>query len=149
MISHHGLLLLEEVVLQHSYFADLSWYSCVWWPGESPDATCWILSFSQQPSSPAGSSEDEGKPPSLDGSSNDPPDDVFLMVTQQHWENKILWEVPYNPGPPITASGMNTCSAVKLEILKYCMKHDSIMRFKIPAPITSFPGPIQLSIACL
>ena len=115
----------------------------------SPDATCWILSFSQQPSSPAGSSEDEGKPPSLDGSSNDPPDDVFLMVTQQHWENKILWEVPYNPGPPITASGMNACSAVKLEILKYCMKHDSSMRFKIPAPITSFPGPIQLSIACL
>ena len=85
----------------------------------SPDATCWILSFSQQPSSPVGSSEDEGKPPSLDGSSNDPPDDVFLMVTQQHWENKILWEVPYNPGPPITASGMNTRSAVKLEILKY------------------------------
>ena len=104
--------------------------------------------LSQQPSSPAGSSEDEGKPPSLDGSSCDPPDDVFLMVTQQHWENKILWEVPYNPGPPITASGMDR-SGVKFKILKYCMKFDSSMRFKILAPITSFPGPIQLYIACL
>ena len=63
------------------------------------------LSHSQRPSSPPGSSEDEGKPPSLDGASYDPPEDAFLMVTQQHWENKILWEVPYNPGPPITGSG--------------------------------------------
>ena len=58
----------------------------------------------QQPSSPPDSSEDEGKPPSLDG--YEPPDDAFLMVTQQNWENKILWEVPYTPGPPITGTGI-------------------------------------------
>lgn len=70
------------------------------------------------------------------------------MVTQQHWENKILWEVPYNPGPPITASGMDR-SGVKLKILKYCMKLDSSMSLKILVPVTSFPDPIQLSIDCL
>lgn len=48
-------------------------------------------------------SDDEGKPPSEVGS--DVPDDVFLMVTQQAWENKILWDIPYTPGPPVTAQG--------------------------------------------
>ena len=52
---------------------------------------------------PASTSEDEGKPPSEVGS--DVPDDVFLMVTQQPWENKVLWDVPYTPGPPVTALG--------------------------------------------
>ena len=81
------------------------------------------LSFSQQPSSPASSSEDEGKPPSLDG--NDPPDDVFLMVTQQHWENKILWEVPYNPGPSITASGMELEILAPVWNLKYWLQYEA------------------------
>ena len=141
MISHHGLLQIIGgrgsaafivCTLQTSLGIEVS--------------GGWVLPvgffLSQQPSSPAGSSEDEGKPPSLDGSSCDPPDDVFLMVTQQHWENKILWEVPYNPGPPITASGMDR-SGVKFKILKYCcMKLDSSMRlFQLPrsqAP-SSFP----------
>lgn len=34
---------------------------------------------------------------------DDPPDDAFLMVTQEHWEDKILWDTPYTPGP---ASGI-------------------------------------------
>jgi len=78
---------------------------CTYCTNEVQNGKCKTLSHSQRPSSPPGSSEDEGKPPSLDGASYDPPEDAFLMVTQQHWENKILWEVPYNPGPPITGSG--------------------------------------------
>lgn len=45
--------------------------------------------------------ETEGK--IEDGS--DLPEDAFLMVTQQHWEDKILWEVPYTPGPAMTGAG--------------------------------------------
>lgn len=35
----------------------------------------------------------------------DTPKDAFLMVTQQHWEDKILWEVPYTPGPAVSGAG--------------------------------------------
>ena len=36
---------------------------------------------------------------------DDPPEDAFLMVTQQHWEDKILWGMPYTPGPAYTGAG--------------------------------------------
>ena len=36
---------------------------------------------------------------------DDPPEDAFLMVTQQHWEDKILWGMPYAPGPAYTGAG--------------------------------------------
>ena len=36
---------------------------------------------------------------------DDPPEDAFLMVTQQHWEDKILWDTPYTPGPAYTVAG--------------------------------------------
>lgn len=36
---------------------------------------------------------------------DDPPEDAFLMVTQQHWEDKILWDTPYTPGPTYTGAG--------------------------------------------
>lgn len=51
-------------------------------------------------------SEDEGKPPSLSGG-DDISDDAFLMVAQQPWENKILWDVPYSPGPPVNSVGQS------------------------------------------
>ena len=51
-----------------------------------------------------GKSEDEGNPLSLAGGDKIL-DDAFLMVAQQPWENKILWETPYNPGPPISSIG--------------------------------------------
>ena len=35
----------------------------------------------------------------------DIPDDAFLMVTQEHWENKILTDVPYTPSPAYTGVG--------------------------------------------
>ena len=50
-------------------------------------------------------SEDEGMPPPLDDNWVEPPDDAFLMVTQHHWENKILWEVPYSPGLSVSGAG--------------------------------------------
>ena len=31
----------------------------------------------------------------MDIAAYDPPSDAFLMVTQEHWEDKILWDVPY------------------------------------------------------
>ena len=39
---------------------------------------------------------------------DDPPEDAFLMVTQQHWEDKILWDTPYTPGPAYTGAGNRT-----------------------------------------
>ena len=52
-------------------------------------------------------SEDEGNPPSVLSQEGDPPDDAFLMVTQHSWENDVLWDVPYTPGPPVTGAGMH------------------------------------------
>lgn len=45
--------------------------------------------------------EEEGE----DQDDKDTPEDAFLMVTQEHWEDKILWDVPYTPGPPMTGAG--------------------------------------------
>ena len=39
------------------------------------------------------------------GGGQDTHEDAFLMVTQQHWEDKILWEVPYTPGPAVSGAG--------------------------------------------
>lgn len=36
---------------------------------------------------------------------NDTPEDAFLMVTQEHWEDKIMWDIPYTPGPAMTGAG--------------------------------------------
>ena len=33
------------------------------------------------------------------------PDEAFLMVAQEHWEDKILMDVPYTPSPPFTGVG--------------------------------------------
>ena len=44
------------------------------------------------------------------GCDDDPPEDAFLMVTQQHWEDKILWDTPYTPGPAYTGAGNSTTS---------------------------------------
>ena len=57
----------------------------------------------QAPSSPL-VSDDEGKPPSEDGGAVIP-DEAFLMVTQDNWESKILWDVPYSPNA--ATSGYN------------------------------------------
>ena len=38
------------------------------------------------------------------------PEDAFLMVTQERWEDKILWDVPYTPGPSITGAGKRSLS---------------------------------------
>lgn len=43
-------------------------------------------------------------PPSLAGD-NEVPDDAFLMVTQLPWENQIMWDCPYTPGPPASSFG--------------------------------------------
>ena len=39
------------------------------------------------------------------GDGQDTAEDAFLMVTQQHWEDKILWEIPYTPGPAVSGVG--------------------------------------------
>ena len=57
-----------------------------------------------QPPAADGVSEDEGMPPSLAGD-NEVPDDAFLMVTQLPWENQIIWDAPYTPGPPVSSVG--------------------------------------------
>lgn len=46
-------------------------------------------------------SEEENKSQSL---MDDPPD-AFLMVTQQRWEDKVLYDVPYSPSPQMTGAG--------------------------------------------
>lgn len=33
------------------------------------------------------------------------PDEAFLMVTQEHWEDKIQTDIPYTPSPPFTGVG--------------------------------------------
>ena len=43
---------------------------------------------------------------------DDPPEDAFLMVTQQRWEDKILWDTPYTPGPAYTGAGIGITSSV-------------------------------------
>lgn len=35
----------------------------------------------------------------------EPPDDAFLMVTQEHWEDKVLLDTPYTPATPLSAGG--------------------------------------------
>ena len=67
-----------------------------------PSWSSFSFHFQQPPSE--GVSEDEGRPPSLCGD-NEVLDDAFFMVTQQPWENQVLWDVPYTPSPPITCVG--------------------------------------------
>lgn len=63
---------------------------------------CLMLS----PQAPAadGVSEDEGVPPSLE-EDNEVHNDAFLMVSQLPWENQIIWDSPYTPGPHATSVG--------------------------------------------
>lgn len=35
----------------------------------------------------------------------DLPDDAYLMVTQQHWEDKVMFDVPYTPSPQFSGLG--------------------------------------------
>lgn len=35
----------------------------------------------------------------------EPPEDAFLMVSQEHWEDKVLWDIPYTPAPPLSGMG--------------------------------------------
>ena len=58
----------------------------------------------QETSAGEGGSEDEGVAPSLEGD-NELPDDAFLMVSQLPWENQIIWDSPYTPGPHATSIG--------------------------------------------
>ena len=62
------------------------------------------LHLHQQSAAADGVSEDEGVPPSLAGD-DEVPDDAFLMVTQLPWENQIVWDSPYTPGPHATSIG--------------------------------------------
>lgn len=59
---------------------------------------------STQTAAADGVSEDEGVAPSIEGD-NEPPDDAFLMVSQLPWENQIMWDTPYTPGPHATSVG--------------------------------------------
>lgn len=45
---------------------------------------------------------------------DDPPEDAFLMVTQQRWEDKILWDTPYTPGPAYTGAGTSITHSLPL-----------------------------------
>ena len=65
---------------------------------------CMAHRVSLQSPTADGVSEDEGIAPSLEGD-DDVPDDAFLMVTQLPWENQIMWDTPYTPGPPAASVG--------------------------------------------
>ena len=46
------------------------------------------------------------------------------MVTQQHWEDKILWDTPYTPGPAYTGAGnrKDNYKSIVLFILHHCCR---------------------------
>ena len=38
-------------------------------------------------------------------SPDDPPDEAHLMVAQEHWEDRVNWDVPFSTGPALAAVG--------------------------------------------
>ncbi len=59
---------------------------------------CTVLSL-QERDSPFSPAEEEGK------QDVQTPDDAFLMATLEHWEDRVLTDVPYTPSPPISGMG--------------------------------------------